>query len=252
MVPVEVCVEVCVESATGAREAARAGAARVELCCALALGGLTPSAASLAAASGIADVELVALLRPRPGDFLYAEDELQLLRDEVLRARAAGADGLAFGCLTPAGDVDAAACARLLALSGRLPTTFHRAFDQVRDPERALEQLIELGFARVLTSGLSANAFAGRARIAALVRAARGRIQVVAAGGVRPENVLAIVTESGAPAVHFSASVARPSAMRHRNPSARLATAGPPSDESLGIATDCERIRAVVARLRPA
>ena len=248
-----VTVEVCVEDAAGARTAAAAGAARVELCCALAAGGLTASAAALAAGARAGmevGVEVIALLRPRPGDFLYSEEELRILADDLLAARDAGIAGIALGCLTSDGAVDAERCARLVALAGPLPVTFHRAFDHVREPELALETLVELGCARVLTSGQAESAYAGRERIGTLVRAARGRIQVVAAGGVRAENVREVVLASGVGAVHFSAALARPSAMRHRNPRPRLAAPGARGDESASSATDGGLVRAVVERLR--
>jgi copper homeostasis protein len=245
-----VTVEVCVEGVGAARAAAEAGAERVELCCALALGGLTPSAAALGAAGRLERVEVVALLRPRPGDFLYAEEELAWLAEDLRHARAAGVAGLAFGCLTAQGEIDRTACARLAALAGPLPLTFHRAFDHVRDPLRALETLIELGFARVLTSGQAESAFAGRARLSEFVRAARGRIEVVAAGGVRPEHARELVAASGVEAVHFSASRPRASAMFHRSVGVHLASKSGAADELSVGETDAALVRAMVARLQ--
>ncbi|HEX6883040.1 MAG TPA: copper homeostasis protein CutC [Planctomycetota bacterium] len=243
-----VTLEICVEDVAGARCAAEAGADRVELCSALALGGLTPSAGALAGAVACG-VPVVALLRPRAGDFVYGADELDTLADDLRRARDAGAAGVALGCLTPDGALDVAACARLVALAAPLPVTFHRAFDHLRAPLAALETLVELGCARVLTSGQAASAQAGAARLGELVRAARGRLEVIAAGGVRPGSVRAIVAASGVRAVHLSATVARASAQRFRNPEVRLAAGGAGGDE-LGVpVTDGALVRAMRAAL---
>lgn len=246
-----VVLEVCVESPRGVSAARAAGARRAELCCALGAGGLTPSHGCLAEAAALGGIEVVALVRPRGGDFVYDPDELALLEREVEHARSLGAAGVALGCLTAAGEVDEAACARLIARARPLAVTFHRAFDSVRDPERALETLVRLGCARVLTSGQEASALAGSAVIARLVRAARGRIEVVAAGGVRPENAAAIVRATGVTALHFSASSPRPGAARHVNPRVRLASAERAVDED-AWETDEARVRAVLEAVRDA
>jgi copper homeostasis protein len=245
--PRSVAVEVCVEDVAGLALARAAGAERVELCTALALGGLTPSVAMLEACVRTGGVDLTVLVRPRPGDFLYASEELAVLARDVELARAAGANGVALGCLTPEGEVDAPALATLMARVGALRVTFHRAFDYVRAPERALEALIELGVARVLTSGQSASAFEGRARIAALVRAARGRIEVVAAGGVRAANARALVESTGVRVLHLSA--AKPCACRKRHvvPDIHLGRRG---DDDIRTLPDFDELRALVATLR--
>jgi copper homeostasis protein len=244
-----VVVEVCVESVAGVRAAAAAGAQRVELCSALIDGGLTPSAGALARAVDAGGIDLVVLVRPRGGDFLYDEDELAVMERDVDLARVAGAAGVALGCLTRDGAVDVECTARLVARADGLAVTFHRAFDLVRAPERELETLVELGVARVLTSGGAVSAFDGRERIAALVRAARGRLTVVAAGGVRPENVRELVRATGVSEVHASASARRPSAMGFENPDVRLA-GGRASEVYAHWDTDAARVGALVAALR--
>jgi copper homeostasis protein len=243
-----VVVEVCVESVTGVRAARAAGAQRVELCSALGEGGLTASPAALEAAVALGGIEVVALVRPRGGDFLYTEEEFEVLGRDVEWARRLGASGVALGCLTAEGEVDEQRCARAVEHARPLPVTFHRAFDLLRDPLRALETLVELGVRRVLTSGQEATALDGAARIAALVRAARGRIEVVAAGGVRAENALTLVRATGVEALHFSASERRPSAMRFQNARVRLA-APRPSEVDAHWETDEGRIRSVLSAL---
>jgi copper homeostasis protein len=244
--PRDVCVEVCVEGLAGLRAARAAGARRVELCCALAQGGLTPSRGLLEACVAEGGIEVVVLVRPRPGDFLYTSDELAVLQRDVDAVRAAGAAGVALGCLTAEGRVDAALTGRLIERAQPVPVTFHRAFDLVREPERALETLLELGAARVLTSGQAPSAFEGRERIGALVRAARGRLCVIAAGGIRPEHALALVRASGVRALHLSAATRRASAMRHRNPQVRLGRA---AEEYEHWETDEGLVRALVRTL---
>lgn len=243
----EIAVEVCVEGREGLCAARAAGARRVELCCALSEGGLTPSHGTLAECVAEGGIEIVVLVRPRGGDFLYSAGEFAVLERDVAAARELGAAGVALGCLSAEGDVDAERCARLIARAHPLPVTFHRAFDLVRTPERALETLIELGVARVLTSGQAARAFDGRARIAAFVRAAHRRLVVIAAGGVRPEHARELVQVSGVRELHLSATVRAASAMRFQNPVVRLGLAAEPYAHGR---TDEAAVRALLAALR--
>ncbi|MEQ1894391.1 MAG: copper homeostasis protein CutC, partial [Planctomycetota bacterium] len=223
------------------------GAARVELCGALAVGGLTPSHAALAGAVGPGLLPVVALVRPRAGDFLYSAEEFATLARDLVHARELGAAGIATGVLTAGGEIDAERLGRLVELARPLPLTFHRAFDQVRTPTAALARLLELGVARVLSSGGAATARAGSPVLRALVEQAGGRIEVIAAGTVRAEHVRALVQATGVRAVHLAASARRASAMEHRNPSPRL---GPASEDYDFQETDPERVRAVVQALR--
>jgi copper homeostasis protein len=245
-----VVLEVCVEGPAGVRAAAEAGAARAELCSALALGGLTASRAALEGAVAIADIEVVALVRPRPGDFVYSPEEFACLAADVEHARASGAAGIAIGCLSMDGAIDEERVAELVARARPLPVTFHRAFDHVREPRAALETLIALGIARVLSSGQAASAWEGRARLAELVQLAGPRLTVVAAGGVRPDHVRDLVKVSGVREVHFSASVPRPSAARFRSPGVRF-SAAPAEEELTHLTTDPARIRDMRAALAP-
>ncbi|NOT29140.1 MAG: copper homeostasis protein CutC, partial [Planctomycetes bacterium] len=192
-------------------------------------------------------IETVVLVRPRGGDFLYSAAEFAVLERDVAVARELGAAGVALGCLTAEGEVDVERCARLIARAHPLPVTFHRAFDLVRAPERALETLIDLGVARVLTSGQAARAFEGRARIATFVRAARGRLVVIAAGGVRPEHARELVRASGVRELHLSATARVASAMRFQNPTPRLGLA---AEAYAHGRTDEAVVRALLAALQ--
>ena len=231
-------VEVCVEGLEGLRAARAAGARRVELCCALAEGGLTPSAGAVEACMAEGAIELVVLGRPRGGAFVYSAEELAVAERDVELARERGAAGVALGCLTAEGEVDVEGTARLMARARPLAVAFHRAFDHVREWEAALEVLVRLGVERVLTSGQAASAFEGRERIGALVHQARGRIAVVAAGGVRPDNARELVRASGVGELHLSAAVRRPSAARFRNARVRLGRSG----EAAGAALELEEV----------
>jgi len=240
-----VAVEVCVESVAGLEAAARAGAQRVELCCGLSEGGLTPGLALSEAALAARRLPVIVLVRPRAGDFLYSASEFDVLVREVELARAAGAAGVALGVLTRDGGLDEERLARLVQRAGPLAVTFHRAFDQLADPLGALERLRALGVARILTAGGAARARDGARQLAELVSAAGDGLEVVAAGGVRADHVRALVQASGVRAVHLAARGFQPSAMRFRNPLARLATGG---DDDYGWRTTDEHEVAALVR----
>ncbi len=196
--------EVCVDSAAGLRAAEAGGAQRIELCARLDLGGLSPTRALVDAAIVATTLPLHVMVRPRAGDFSASPDELAAMEAEILALRGRPLAGVVFGVLRSDRRIDVAATGRLLAAARPLSVTFHRAFDQTPDLDEALEDLVGLGVDRVLTSGGAKDAFAGRARLAALVRRARGRIVVMAGGGVRPENAAAIVSETGVTELHGS------------------------------------------------
>jgi copper homeostasis protein len=203
-------LEIAVTGPAGARVARAAGADRVELCSALELGGVTPSAALVEAASAVG-LPVQVLVRCRPGDFVYDADEIALMVAEVRSVIASGAHGIVIGALTPAGALDLDAM-RLLVDAARsaaarvahpVETTLHRAVDHAADPVATAALLPSLGLTRVLTSGGAAVAADGAAVIAAMAAAAPG-VQVMAGGGVRPGDI-ARLAATGAAAVHLSA-----------------------------------------------
>jgi len=189
-------VEISVESVRGARVAAKAGAARVELCAALSDGGLTPSPALIEAVAPIIDAHV--LIRPRAGGFHYDRDELDLMLRDIALAREHGAAGIVIGALTPAGEVDPA-CAEFVAAASGLPVTFHRAIDVSADSRRAYDRLATLGFTRVLTSGRRRSALDGAALIRAMVG---GPVEVMAGGGVRAANAAQVLAATGVQDLH--------------------------------------------------
>ena len=244
-----VLVEVAVDSVAGARAAASAGADRLELCCGLLEGGLTPSMGLLAEVRAAVAIPVFAMVRPRGGDFLYDDEDFAVMRRDVAYLRAAGAAGLVTGLLTAAGELDAVRLAELQALAGPLPITCHRAFDLCRDPRQALAELIELGIPRVLSSGQAANAPAGRVLLRELVALAGPRLTVMAGAGVRPDNVAALVAATGCTEVHLSATSWRDSGMVFRRDGVPMGSGTPPG-EYARRATDPGLVAAVVAAAR--
>lgn len=241
-------IEVCVEGPDAAMAAARGGADRVELCAGLLEGGLTPSPGVVRAVVAELSIPVMAMVRPRGGDFLYTDREYAAMRDDVVAMREAGAAGVVFGCLTPDGDIDAARTAALVALVRPLGVTVHRAFDMTRDPAAALEALIACGVDRVLTSGQRPTAIAGLPMLRRLVAQAAGRIGVMACGDLGPDTV-AQVRDAGLTELHFAAPREIPSGMRWRNPEIGMGGTALDREYSITI-TDWQRVRAVVAAVR--
>lgn len=196
--------EACCTSVDAVRAAARTGARRIELCEQLGLGGVTPSEALLREVLAGSALPVNVLVRPRGGDFVYGEEEVQAMLESIRLCRTLGANGVVVGALTPDGRVDLPVMRRLIAAARPLSVTFHRAFDETADPSAALEQIIALGCDRLLTSGHAPDAFTGREMIGRLVRQAAGRIVVMAGCGVRPANLAAIARDSGVPEYHSS------------------------------------------------
>ena len=242
-------VEVCVEGPEGACAAEQAGASRLEVCSALAVGGVTPGPGIWQAVRQAVGIPLTILLRPRRGDFCYTAGELQALEMDVAYAREHGAQGVALGCLTRDGCVDRERTARLLELARPLEVTFHRAFDHVRDQEEALEVLADLGVERVLSSGAEARAVDGLERLRILVEQAGDRLRVVPAAGIGPENGRRILEATGARDLHLSAGRMQPSMAWQSDHVCRLGADSLPPEGEL-VVTDGARIRELLEGLR--
>ena len=197
-------LEVCVDSLDGLERAQAGGASRIELCSRLDVGGLSPRADLLSAARAVARVPLHVMVRPRPGDFVYDGDEFATMRREIAALSAIETPGVVFGLLGRDGAIDRELTRELVAIAHPMSVTFHRAFDEARDLDEALDVLIELGIDRVLTSGGKPDAFEGRHVLRRLVERARGRIVILPGGGVRAHNAAAILADSGATELHSS------------------------------------------------
>ena len=197
-------IEACVESVEAAVAAAAGGAHRIELCINLAVGGTTPAIDLVAACVSRLKIPVFVMVRPRGGDFCYSAAAHAQMLNEIRRVKDAGGHGIVTGALRPDDTVDETQTRELIAAARPRPVTFHRAFDETPDSERALELLVALGATRVLTSGGAATAPEGAAKIAQLVRRAAGRIGILAGGGINGDNVAALVRTSGVREVHFS------------------------------------------------
>jgi len=214
-------LEVCVDSLDSALEAERGGASRIELCAALIEGGCTPSPGLLnCVCRQLSTCKIHVLIRPRGGDFLYTQNEVAVMKQDVLAASAAGAHGCVMGFLTREGDIDTNLTSSFVRLctSLDLDFTFHRAFDVVRDQFVALEALVACRVGRVLTSGGQPSALQGASRLAELNSEAGNRIIIMPGGGINEENVVTIATCSGATELHGTFRYIVPTQMKFIHP----------------------------------
>lgn len=238
-------LEICIDSVAGAIAAQQGGAQRVELCANLLEGGTTPSAGTIALARQQINIGLQVIIRPRGGDFCYSDLEFSVMQYDIVQAKQLGANGIVIGMLLPDGAIDKARTAQLVAIARPLNVTFHRAFDMARDPVQALEDLIELGIDRVLTSGQEDSALEGLDLITALVQQAKQRIIVMPGGGVTERNLKKIVSQSGVREIHMTARGEIDSQMTYRNANAFMGgTLRPP--EFSRLETEANRVKALV------
>lgn len=236
-------LEICAGSVESAIAARDGGAQRIELCAALEIGGVTPSAGVITEARKVEGLVLNVIIRPRGGDFLYNGYEVACMEKDICTCKRLGADGVVIGALTAEGDIDTATCKRLIAAADGMSITFHRAFDMCRKPKEALEQLISLGCHRVLTSGQAATAEAGIPLLKELVQQAGERIIIMPGCGVNSGNAANILHATGAGEIHASArkSVGSGMIFRHRG----VSMGNPDSDEYARKETDADEVRAI-------
>ena len=239
--------EICANSVASCIAAQEGGADRVELCAGIPEGGTTPSYGMIRNARKSINIGLNVIIRPRGSDFLYNESEIEEMLYDIHIAKELGADGLVFGCLTPEGDVDIKVMKRLMEAAGETPVTFHRAFDHTSDPLKALEEIIGLGCARILTSGCRPTALEGVSLLAQLVEAAGDRIIIMPGCGVKEDNIAEIARLSGAREFHFSARESVESGMIFRNPEVAMGTEEDPYGY---VQTTARRVAATIAPLR--
>ncbi len=197
--------------------AEKAGAHRIELCDNPGEGGTTPSAGMIKRALELTSLLLYPIIRPRGGDFLYSDDEFKIMMNDVELCKAIGTDGVVFGLLNADGSVDTERTKRLVDAAYPLGVTFHRAFDRVHDPVKALEDVIACGCERILTSGLRPGVTEGAEMLKSLVDQAAGRIIIMPGSGLRSSNLQEIATITGAREFHSSARMSLPSAMSFIN-----------------------------------
>lgn len=242
-------LEICANSATSCVEAQNGGAYRVELCAAIPEGGTTPSYGEIAVARESINIKLNVIIRPRGGDFLYSEIEHKAMLKDIEMSKQLGADGVVFGCLTAKGDVDMKRCKELMEAAGDMDVTFHRAFDKCRKPFKALEEIIELGCGRILTSGQQPKADQGLPLLKELVEKAGNRIIIMPGSGVTEDNIAHIASETGAIEFHLSARVPVNSKMKFRNESVSMGGTNITIDEFVQNITSAKRVKDTLAQL---
>jgi len=238
-------IEICVDSPEGVIAARDGQANRVELCDNLFEGGTTPSIGAMKMARRVGGIALHVIIRPRGGDFLYSVVEFDTMRTDIEAARTSRVDGVVIGLLTADGNIDKERTAELVTLARPMSVTFHRAFDVCRDPFAALEDLIEIGVDRVLTSGQQADAVSGAETIRQLVEAAGDRILVMACGGLDETNVADVISKTGVSEVHFTAFESVESEMEFRNDTVAMGSEDAGS-EYVRQVTSAEKVRRVI------
>jgi copper homeostasis protein len=211
-------IEVCVESLASALAAQRGGAERIELCSALLEGGVTPSAGLIELTRAGTSIGLHVMIRPRGGDFCYTNEEFETMRRDISTVKRMGVDGIVLGILNTSGHVDVERTRELVELARPLSVTFHRAFDMSADFFRALEDVCATGADRLLTSGGESTVEQGAPVIERLVKAARGRIAVMACGGIAEHNAARIIKQTGIREIHVGLRRPTPSPMLYQNP----------------------------------
>ena len=199
-------LEVCVDSVESSIAAATGGAERVELCSALSEGGITPSAGLISKVRESIEIQLFVIIRPRGGNFVYSEAELDIMRRDIAFAKERGADGVVLGVLNSDNTINRVHTSELIHLARPMQVTFHRAFDACADFKSALEDVIACGADRLLTAGGQSDATNSLDMLAKLHCQAGGRIRVMAGGGVRLANVRQIAIRTGVGEVHSSLS----------------------------------------------
>jgi copper homeostasis protein len=236
-------IEACVNSAVSAIEAQKGGADRVELCENLHDGGTTPSAGSIRFARENLHIGLFVMIRPRGGDFLYSDDEFEIMKEDIKVAKELGADGAVFGILKPDGTIDLERMKTLVDLARPMGITCHRAFDMTADPFQAMEDLIPLGIDRILTSGQQKTAPEGAALIGELINKSNGRIIIMPGSGVKEDNIEELIGKTGATEVHIHLEKQLPSRMIFKQTSVYMGI--PDQSEFEYTVTDWERVQKV-------
>lgn len=202
-------LEICVDDAAGLDAAIRGGADRIELCAALSGGGVTPSKGFMQLA-GSRNIPVSVMIRPRSGDFVFGTAEVDMMKDDIDAARAAGVSGVVLGASRANGALDTDVLEKLCAHAHGLDTTLHRAIDVVPDFPEAVEAAIALGFSRILTSGGARSALEGIDQLEAMMEIARGRISIMPGAGVRPNVVADILRRLAISEIHASCSANAP------------------------------------------
>lgn len=215
-------MEVCVDSLESAIAAEKGGADRIELCQNLMAGGTTPSLGLIELVKEYIGIDISVMIRPRSGDFCYSNCEMEVMKKDIEVVRKIGIDGIVTGILTYNGEIDVNRMRKLIEIAKPIPITFHRAFDMVKDPFKALDKLVGLGVKRILTSGQENSAVDGIDLISQLVKRANSEIIIMAGGGINSGNVASIIKNTGVNEIHLSGKKRVSSKMEHRNTKVKM------------------------------
>lgn len=241
-------VEVCANGVESCIAAQEGGADRVELCAGIPEGGTTPSYGEIKVARRVlTTTRLHVIIRPRGGDFLYTDLEVERMAADIAVCHELGVDGVVFGCLNADGTFDIEKNRYLMECSRGMSVTCHRAFDRAVNPEQALETVIDLGFDRILTSGQQPKAIQGAALLAELHRQAAGRIILMAGSGVTEQNIRELQEKTGLHEFHFSGREPQPSAMQFVNPNLYMGRPG--ANEAALDYTTARRVHDTICQL---
>ncbi|HEY6083418.1 MAG TPA: copper homeostasis protein CutC [Chitinophagaceae bacterium] len=236
-------LEICAYGVGAAIAAQEGGADRVELCDNAPEGGTTPSYATIELAKKYLQIPVYPIIRPRGGDFLYDEIEFETMQKDIAVCKQLGCEGVVIGILTADGKVDKIRCKKLIALAWPMGVTFHRAFDMAADPFEALEDIIETGCERILSSGQHHSAPEGAELLARLIVRADERVTIMPGGGVRENNIATLLEKTGAREFHTSAKITAPGKMKFKNPRATMGGEGNEYDISTVSAQLVKTIR---------
>lgn len=240
-------MEVCVDSAASCREAIKGKADRIELCGSLSLGGTTPSAAMIRYAKEHIHIPSAVMIRPREGDFLYSDEEFEIMKHDIDYCRQTGVSGVVFGLLTADGKVDKERTRRLVERASGMQVCFHRAIDMTQDIFEAIQEIIDCGCTRVLTSGGYGSATEGIENIRRLQTEYGDRIDIMVGSGISADNAEAF-KQIGIRSFHLSGKTETDSKMKYRNP--KISMGGNKTTKEYTInKTDCRKLLAMRAVL---
>ena len=242
-------LEICVDSVESAIEAQNAGADRIELCSSLPEGGTTPGYGTISSARNNLTLGLHVIVRPRGGDFLYSDLDFDIMRRDIETCGECGADGVVIGILLPDGTIDTDRTAKLIELARPMSVTFHRAFDMCNDPSKALEDIIDAGADRLLTSGLRKTAEEGIELIERLIHQAAKRIIIMPGSGINSANIVKIARGTGAKEFHLTGRKVIESEMIFRKHGISMGGSGDLPEYSRKVA-DPDIIRSIISKLK--
>ncbi|HPT22488.1 MAG TPA: copper homeostasis protein CutC [Bacteroidales bacterium] len=241
-------IEICVDSIESALNAQAAGADRIELCGNLLEGGTTPGYGTIESVRNNLTIDVNVIIRPRGGDFFYSDYEYDIMRREIDICGECGVNGIVLGILDPCGSVDVERTARLIECARPMSATFHRAFDMCSDPVKGLEDVIDSGADRLLTSGQKDNAQEGAEIISRLVNLAKKRIIIMPGGGINESNIVLIAKATGAKEFHSTCRKVIDSEMIFRRDG--ISMGAPGSQEFTRKTADPEKIANLISILR--